>query len=124
MSHAARPGVPGALAIAMVACCAMLGAGPAAAEMFDGGMLRPDGEFEIGNGDVKYIADRRKPTTLRVCVNEAKHTVPLKVTSDRQDRLIAPGNCSDVTGSKISLSAGARLEPEFVLVGKWSRVRV
>jgi hypothetical protein len=124
MSHAARLSVPGAFAIAMGALCAVLGTRPAAAEMFDGGMIRPNGEFEIGNGDVKYIADRRKPTTIRVCVNEAKHTVPLKVTSDRQDQLIAPGNCSDITGSRISLSAGARLEPEFVLVGKWTRMHV
>ena len=124
MRHAVRLSLPGAFAIAMVALCAVLDTRPAAAEMFDGGMIRPNGEFEIGNGDVKYIADRRKPTTIRVCVNEAKHTVPLKVTSDHQDQLIAPGDCSDVTGARIMLTPGARLEPEFVLVGKWTRMHV
>jgi hypothetical protein len=124
MSKAVRVTALGAVAIAM-ALGALMKAAPARADIdiLEHQMVQLHGEFEIGDGDVKVIAARHKPTTIRVCVDEAKHTVPLKVTFDKQETLVQPGNCSDVTGARITLSPGGRLSSDFVLVGQWKHVR-
>jgi hypothetical protein len=125
MNRAVRMTALGAAAISMLALGALLKSGPAQAEddILDHEMMQLHGEFEISDGDVKVIARRHKPTTIRVCVDEAKHTVPLKVTSDRQETLVQPGNCSDVTGARITLSPAARLSSDWVLVGRWKHVK-
>jgi hypothetical protein len=121
MSRAVRVGAPVAFGI-VFALSATMGAGPARAEDPEEQELAIHGEFEIGNDDVRIISRRREPTTVRVCVDPAKHTVPLKVTFDQKQELILPGNCSDVSGAHISLAPGARLDEGYVLLGKWTVV--
>ena len=111
-----------AFALAIVAVVGILAVGPSRADDIDDTLLRLNGEFEIGEGDVKVISRRHHPATVRVCVNPADHSVPLKVTFDKHEEFIPPGKCSDVSGARISLAAGARLDPEYVLIGKWTRL--
>lgn len=94
-----------------------------AAGSIDDTILQSIGEFELGNGDTKIVVNSKVPEPYRVCVSKGADAVPVKVRYDGAEQLVAVGNCTDVTGKFIRLSAGGRLKDGEVLIGKFEHLK-
>jgi|GEM_PF-3424239 hypothetical protein len=105
-------------AAAAVSCLAL--AQPATAfESTEQEMLRMENKFELRNGESLKLPSHGKSSTYRICVKEAGHAVPLKVTVDGKDREIDNGVCEDVSGARISIAPGTKLGPDMALMGRF-----
>lgn len=96
---------------------------PASAAGPDDVLLFRTGQFELGNGETKVIHDRKVPEPYRVCVAKGAGAVPVKVRYDGAERLVAVGDCADVTGKFIRLSPGGRLKEDDTLIGKFEHLK-
>lgn len=78
-----------------------------------------ENKFELRNGESLKLPSHGKSSTYRICVKEAGHAVPLKVTVDGKDREIDNGVCEDVSGARISIAPGTKLGPDMALMGRF-----
>ncbi len=98
-------------------------------EMFDPlyDML-PPGEFVLGNGDDKTILHAKTDKHYRICAQrgsnyERKEQVPIDVVHDDITTRVMPGDCADVEGKEIKIKPGGKLEDDYVLMGKFHKLR-
>jgi hypothetical protein len=96
---------------------------PSLADGVDDALLRTVGEFQIGNGDTKIIADQSVPEPYRVCVAKGPDVVPVKASYDGQERTINVGDCATLTAKVIRLSAAGKLKEDEVLIGKYEHLK-
>ncbi len=86
-------------------------------------LLFETGQFELGNGETKVIHDGKVPEPYRVCVSKGAGAVAVKARYDGAERLVAVGDCADVTGKFIRLSPGGRLKEDDTLIGKFEHLK-
>ncbi|MCB1675406.1 MAG: hypothetical protein KDI01_03905 [Halioglobus sp.] len=88
----------------------------------------PPGEFVLGNGDDKTIVNAKTDKTYRICAGrgskyERKDQIPVKVVHDGKTTMVNPGDCADVEGKEITVKPGGKLEEDFILDGKFHRLK-
>jgi hypothetical protein len=89
----------------------------------DASLLASAGEFELGNGDAKVIANRSVAARYRICVKQNSLSVPVKVTADGVDKTVATGQCDTVSGKHIRIAPAMRLAQDAVLIGKYEHLK-
>lgn len=85
-----------------------------------GTLLASWGKFQLDNGDTKVVM--RGPATkgYRVCMVDRPAAVPLKVTYDGKEDIVAPGECHLIEATKIKLSSASRLHAGMTLIGSFN----
>jgi len=101
-----------------------LGAGVTSAQITDVTPLASGGEFELGDGDSKVIVDRSIVEGYRICVGEGAHSVPLKVTANLSDTIVAAGECEIFNAQFIRITPAGALEQDSVLIGRYERLKM
>ncbi len=105
-------------AVAAVSCLAL--ARPAMAwDSVEQEMLRMENKFELRNGESLKLPSHGNSSTYRICVKESGPSVPLKVTIDGKDQEIQNGVCEDVSGTRIAIAPGAKLDKDTALMGRF-----
>lgn len=74
-----------------------------------------DEYFFFEETDRKQVADYKTGQTLRVCVEQNPHLVPLRVIYDDQQATVEPGDCFRFEAQEVSLEPEERLERGWVL---------
>ena len=82
-------------------------------------LLASSGQFQIGNGKTKTVMRGATIKGYRVCMDEGRHAVPLKVTYDGQVVIVDPGECRVIETQKIKLASAARLHQGMTLIGSF-----
>jgi hypothetical protein len=85
-------------------------------------MLATVGEFEVGNGETRSIAHHKKEKEYRICVENSRQSVPLKVMYDGKEDTVAVGSCVDYEAMDIKVAPGAKLPSDMVIMGKFHRL--
>jgi hypothetical protein len=81
------------------------------------------GEFVVGDGMTKGIANNKTDKMYRICVEASKESVPLNVMYDGQKSTVSPGDCADFEAMKIRVSAAGSLGPDEVLIGRYHHIQ-
>ncbi len=82
------------------------------------------GKFRLRDGDSKVIVDRSVGDAYRICLEQVARAVPLKVTANLADTLVAPGECHTFSAQYIRITPSAALEEDAVLMGTYERVKL
>lgn len=88
----------------------------------------PPGEFVLGNGDDKTILHAKSDKHYRICggkgsIYDRKAQIPINVVHDGVTSVVMPGDCIDVEAKQIKIKPGGKLEDDYVLTGKYHRMR-
>ena len=78
-------------------------------------LLASAGQFQLGNGDAKVIANRSVAQRYRICVKDNSLAVPVKVTADGVNTTVATG----VTNGEATLNGSA--DPNLDATTGWFR---
>lgn len=74
-----------------------------------------DEYFFFEETDRKKVADYKTDQTLRVCVEQNTHLVPMRVIYDDQQATVEPGDCFRFEAREVSLEPDDALEQGWVL---------
>jgi len=79
-------------------------------------------QFQLDDGD--SIALKADDTTsgYRICMDEGRYAVPLKVRYEGQTLVVAPGECRVIESKSIRLSSATRLGQGIALIGRFNGV--
>jgi hypothetical protein len=94
----------------------------------DDSMLAMVGEFQIGNEQTSdIIADNKSVKHYRICTEKVPRWMgasdAVQVRYDGAVTLIAPGNCVDVEGAKISIAVKNKLPADTILIGRYQHIK-
>ena len=86
------------------------------------------GEFQIGNEQTSHtIADNKSVKHYRICTEKVPQWMgasdAVQVRHDGAVTSIAPGNCVDVEGAKISLAVKNKLPADTILIGRYQHIK-
>ena len=65
--------------------------------------------------DRKTVADFKTDKVVRVCVDQNRHLVPLKVYYDDKTAKVAPGDCLRFEAKRVELEPAGKLDAKWVL---------
>ena len=85
--------------------------------------LSSAGKFEVGNGEIQTIVHNKTDSLYRICVDNARYNVPLKLMYDGNTSTVTPGNCTDITAKEIRVEPSTRLGEDLVMVGKFEHIK-
>ena len=103
--------------VAMIGAGLMAGASTAKADPTDV-LLARIGQFQLDNGETRTMLGRAAVKAYRVCMEEGRGAVSLKVTYDGIEAFVAPGECQLIEATKIKLASATRLEDGMTLIGR------
>jgi len=108
---------------------ALIGAGlfaaaPVAQADTTDGLLARIGKFQLDNGETKTVKRGSATRAYRVCMDEGRGAVPLKVTYEGKEAIVEPGECRLIEAAKIRLASAARLPAGMTLIGSFESGRV
>ena len=103
---------------------ALIGAGlfaaaPLAQADSTDGLLARIGKFQLDNGETKTVKRGSATKAYRVCMDEGRGAVPLKVMYEDQSVIVEPGECRLIEAAKIRLAGAARLPAGMTLIGSF-----
>ena len=79
-------------------------------------LLASIGEFQLDSGQTKTV-HHNDIQGYRVCMEEGRHAVPLKVTYDDKVAIVDPGECQLIEATRIKLASAAKLHAGMTLIG-------
>lgn len=82
-------------------------------------MLASLGAFQLNNGETKTVLWGSVIKTYRVCMDEGRDAVPLKVTYDGMEVIVEPGECQLIQARNIKLASATRLHDGMALIGSF-----
>jgi hypothetical protein len=82
-------------------------------------LLASVGQFELGNGETKTVKRGTQVKAYRVCMDEGRYAVPLKVTYDGKEAIVEPGECHLIEAAKVKLASATRLRNGTTLIGSF-----
>ncbi|TFG87461.1 MAG: hypothetical protein E4H19_02170 [Chromatiales bacterium] len=97
----------------------LLAAAPLAQADATDSLLARVGKFQLDNGETKIVKRGSATKAYRVCMNEGRGAVPLKVTYEDQEVIVEPGECRLIEASKIRLASATRLSAGMTLIGSF-----
>jgi hypothetical protein len=108
--------------VALIGAGLIAAAPPALADATDG-LLARIGKFQIDNGESKTVKRGSATKAYRVCMDEGRGAVPLKVMYEDQEAIVEPGECRIFEATKIRLASAARLPAGMTLIGSFDSSR-
>ena len=79
-------------------------------------------QFQLDDGDSIALNADEATTGYRICMDEGRYAVPLKVRYEGQTLVVAPGECRVIESKSIRLSSAARLGQGIALIGRFNGV--
>ena len=107
----------GILCIVAVIGAGLMVVAPAAQADPTDALLARVGQFQLDNGETKTMRGRAAVKAYRVCMEEGRGAVSLKVTFDGNEAFVAPGECQLIEATKIKLASATRLAEGMTLIG-------
>jgi hypothetical protein len=77
------------------------------------------GKFQLDNGETKVVSRGSAIKAYRVCMEEGRGAVPLKVLYEGQEAVVEPGECQMIEATKIRLASAGRLHKGMTLIGSF-----
>lgn len=107
--HSMRPWTLPALLVSSFGLMSSAGAQTAVEEMIYY-PSEPDEYFFFEETDRKKVADYKTDQTLRLCVDQNTHLVPMRVIYDDEQATVRPGDCFRFEAKEVHLEPEKRLE--------------
>lgn len=85
-------------------------------------LLTRVGKFQLDNGQTKVVNRGATPRTFRVCMEEGRDAMPLKVVYEDKQAIVEPGECRLIEATKIRLASATRLQDGRTLIGSFNPV--
>ncbi len=93
---------------------------PSAAADTTDTLLATQGQFQLDSGETKAVLRGAAIKGYRVCMDDEPEAVPLKVTHDGKETLVAPGECQLIEANTIKLASASRLHDGMTLIGSFN----
>lgn len=103
-----------------VICAGLIAGLPLAQADSNDGLLANYRMFQLENDDVQTVIRGKKTRAYRVCVEEGRHAVPLKVSYSEGDTIVGPGDCQLIETNKIKLAAAVDLPEGMTMIGRFN----
>jgi hypothetical protein len=84
------------------------------------GLLAQYRMFQLENDDVQTVIRGQTTKAYRVCVEDTRHAVPLRVSHGTGETLVAPGECQLIEASKIKMAAVGRMPDGVTMIGRFN----
>ncbi len=97
----------------------LLAAAPLAQADSTDALLARVGKFQLDNGETKIVKRGSATKAYRVCMDEGRGAVPLKVIYEDQEAIVEPGECQLIEATKIRLASAGRLQKGMTLIGSF-----
>ena len=75
----------------------------------------PPDVYHFFEDDRKKVVDYKTDRTVRVCVTDNRHNVPMKVYHDSRSSTVQPGDCIRVEGKVIELQPERELDADWMM---------
>jgi hypothetical protein len=82
-------------------------------------LLARVGKFQLDNGETKTVKRGSAIKAYRVCMDDGRGAVPLKVMYEGQEAIVEPGECRLIEATKIRLAIADRLQKGMTLIGSF-----
>jgi len=82
-------------------------------------LLARVGKFQLNNGKTKIVQRGSETKAYRVCMEEGRGAVPLKVLYEGHEAIVEPGECQLIEATKIRLASAGRLQKDMTLIGSF-----
>jgi hypothetical protein len=105
-------------AIAVIVSSLVAGLPVAQADSNDG-LLAQYRMFQLENDDVQVVNRSAKIKAYRVCVEDGRGAVPLKVSHGAAETVVEPGDCQLVETNRIKLAAVGQIPEGMTMIGRF-----
>ena len=104
---------------------AVIGAGlltglPVAQADSNDGLLANYRMFQLENDDVQTVIRGSKTKAYRVCVEDSRGAVPLKVSHSEGEIIVEPGECQLIETNKIKMAAVGDMPAGMTMIGRFN----
>jgi len=82
----------------------------------------PRSQFQLDDGDSIALKADDTTTGYRICMDDGRFAVPLKVRYEGKTLVVAPGECRVIESKSIRLSSASRLGQGIALIGRFNGV--
>lgn len=103
-----------------VICAGLIAGLPAAHADSNDGLLAYYRMFQLGNDDAQTVIRGKKTKAYRVCVEEGRGAVPLRVTHSEGETIVEPGDCQLIETNKIRMTAAGELPDGMTMIGRFN----
>ena len=80
------------------------------------------GRFQLDGREVKMLIGDSRTKAYHVCMQAGPLAVPLKVIHDSTESIVQPGECQLIAATKITLTAGSKLDRGMIMIGSRKNV--
>lgn len=108
--------------VALIGACLSAAAPVVQADPTDA-LLARVGKFQLDNGETKLVKRGNATKAYRVCMEEGRGAVALKVLYEGQEAIVEPGECQLIEATKIRLASAERLDRGMTLIGSFESGR-
>jgi hypothetical protein len=105
-------------AIAVIVSSLVAGLPVAQADSNDG-LLAQYRMFQLENDDVQVVNRSAKIKAYRVCVEDGRGAVPLKVSHGAAETVVEPGDCQLIETNRIKLAAVGQIPEGMTMIGRF-----
>jgi hypothetical protein len=105
-------------AIAVIVSSLVAGLPVAQADSNDG-LLAQYRMFQLDNDDVQVVNRSAKIKAYRVCVEDGRGAVPLKVSHGAAETVVEPGDCQLIETNRIKLAAVGQIPEGMTMIGRF-----
>ncbi len=77
-------------------------------------------QFQLDSGEKLAVQRATATKGYRVCMDDTKRAVPLKVEFDGKEAIVAPGEGQLIEATAIRLSSAGKLRDGMTLIGKFN----
>ncbi|MEQ1803099.1 MAG: hypothetical protein ABL989_14320, partial [Gammaproteobacteria bacterium] len=86
-------------------------------------LLASVGQFQLDSSETKLLRRGAAVKGYKICMDEHRHAVPLKVMYDGQEAIVEPGECRLFEATKIKLASAGPLHDGMTLIGSFGAPR-
>ena len=84
------------------------------------GLLAQYRMFQLDNNDVQTVSRGKQTKAYRVCVEEGRGAVPLKVSHSEGETIVEPGECQLIETNKIKMAAVGNMPEGMTMIGRFN----
>ncbi len=103
-----------------VICAGLVTGLPVAQADSNDGLLAHYRMFQLENNDVQTVSRGPSTKAYRVCVEDSRGAVPLRVSHSEGETIVEPGDCQLIETSKIKMAAVGKLPEGMTMIGRFN----
>ena len=107
------------IGLVAIVCAGLIAGLPSALADSNDGLLANYRMFQLENDDVQVVNRSAKIKAYRVCVEDGRGAVPLKVSHGAAETVVEPGDCQLIETNRIKLAAVGQIPEGMTMIGRF-----